>query len=538
MIPSKATRLEEGRPRPERNPVERARVRTQSRVAWPAHLDRVNEAARRSRRMRFTAVLHHVDVEALRRAYRRQRRRASAGVDGVTAEEYGQDLERNLQDLCDRVHSGRYRPQPVRRVYIPKPDGGERPLGVPSLEDKIVQGAVAEVLSAIYEVDFQGFSYGFRPGRSAHGALDALQTAIMTQKVDWVLDADIRSFFDSVDHEWLLRMVSHRIADRRILRLIRQWLRAGILESGEWREVDVGTPQGAGISPLLANIYLHYVFDLWVKRWRRTEARGQVIVVRYADDFVLGFLYEVDGRCFLSCLRERLLKFGLRLHEDKTRLIEFGRFAKFRRKKRGVGRPETFAFLGFTHYCGESRDGRFIVKRKTQSKRMIRKLKELRREARKRMHQPVGRQRDWLSSVLRGHYAYYGVTGNSRALCSFAFEVGRIWHTVLKRRSQKSGLTWQRFNHLRHLFPLPTPRITRSWQRCGGRSWVTLRKSRMRERRPSGSVRGAPGDRRLYSTVCMDVVVKSGHPPPPPIAHKAHSRGVGTESETRPESHI
>lgn len=466
MMPSKETRRAEGRPRPERSPVERARVRTQSRVAWAAHLGRVNEAARRSRQTRFTALLHHVDVEALRRAYRRQRKRASPGVDGITVKEYGRDLEGNLRALCDRVHSGRYRPLPVCRVYIPKPDGGERPLGVPALEDKIVQSAVAEVLSAVYEVDFQGFSYGFRPGRSAHGALDALQTAIMTQKVDWVLDADIRSFFDSVDHEWLLRMVSHRIADRRILRLIGQWLRAGVLESGEWQEMRVGTPQGAGISPLLANVYLHYVFDLWAKRWRRKEAKGRVITVRYADDFVLGFQYESDGRRFLSCLGERLSKFGLRLHEDKTRLIEFGRFARRNRRKRGVGRPETFTFLGFTHYCGESSDGRFVVKRKTQRERMIRKLKELRGEARKRMHEPVGKQQGWLSSVLRGHYAYYGITGNSRALASFAFEVGKLWQRVLRRRSQKSGLTWQRFNNLLQLFPLPTPRITRPWQYC------------------------------------------------------------------------
>lgn len=382
----------------------------------------------------------------------------------MTVEEYGRDLEANLRDLCDRVHSGRYRPLPVRRVYIPKPDGGRRPLGVPALEDKIVQSAVAEVLSAIYEVDFLGFSYGFRPRRSAHGALDALQTALMTQKVDWVLDADIRSFFDSVDHEWLLRMVSHRIADRRILRLIGQWLRAGILESGEWQEMRAGTPQGAGISPLLANIYLHYVFDLWVQRWRRTQTKGQIAVVRYCDDFVLGFQYEADGRRLLSCLKERLEKFRLRLHEGKTRLIEFGRFAKRDRTKRCAGRPETFDFLGFTHYCGESCDGRFVVKRKTQRQRMIRKLKELRVEARKRMHKPVGQQQMWLSSVLRGHYAYYGITGNLRALSSFSFEVGKLWQRSLRRRSQKSGMTWEKFNRLLKLFPLPSPRITRPWQ--------------------------------------------------------------------------
>jgi len=420
----------------------------------------VNEAARQSRHTQFTALLHHVDVEALRRAYARQRKRASPGVDGITVEEYGRDLEVNLRDLCDRVHSGRYRPLPVQRVYIPKPDGGQRPLGVPALEDKIVQSAVAEVLCAIYEVDFLGFSYGFRPGRSAHQAIDALQTAMMTQKVNWVLDADIRSFFDSVDHEWLLRMILHRIADRRIVRLIRQWLRAGILESGEWKEMKEGTPQGSGISPLLANIFLHYVLDLWLQKWRRTEAKGQVIVVRYCDDFVIGFQHKEDGRRLLSCLKERLAKFGLRLHEDKTRLIEFGRFAKSNRAERGVGRPQTFDFLGFTHYCSESRDGRFVVKRKTQRKRLIRRLKELRIKARKRMHEPVSQQQGWMSSVLRGHYAYYGITGNSRALTSFAYEVNKLWQRTLRRRSQNSGLTWQRYNELLKLFPLPTPRIT------------------------------------------------------------------------------
>jgi len=466
MMPSKETRRAEGRPWPERNPVERVQVRTQGRVSWSTHLDRVNEAARRSRQTRFTALLHHIDVEALKCAYSRQRKKASPGVDGITVEEYGRNLEENLQDLCDRVHSGQYRPLPVRRVHIPKPDGGQRPLGMPALEDKIVQSAVAEVLSAIYEVDFLGFSYGFRLGRSAHGALDALQTAMMTQKVNWVLDADIRSFFDSVNHEWLLRMVSHRIADRRILRLISQWLRSGIVESGEWKEMKEGTPQGAGISPLLANIFLHYVLDLWMQKWRRTEAKGQVTMVRYADDFVIGFQYEEDGRRLLSCLKERLAKFGLRLHEDKTRLIEFGRFAKSNRRQRGEGRPETFDFLGFTHYCGESRDGRFVVKRKTQHRRMIRKLKELRIEARKRMHDPVSQQQKWLTSVLRGHYNYYGITGNAWSMARFAFEVRKLWQRSLKRRSQKSGLTWQRYNDLLCLFPLPTPRITHHWQYC------------------------------------------------------------------------
>jgi group II intron reverse transcriptase/maturase len=457
---AKATSQPEGRSRPEKGPDEAAWGRTQSRGTLPAGLARINAAARRSRRTRFTALLHHVDEAALRRAFQRQRRAASAGVDGMTVEAYEQDLERNLQDLCDRVRSGRYRPQPVRRTYIPKADGGQRPLGVPALEDKIVQGAVAEVLSAVYEADFLGFSYGFRPHRSAHHALQALHTALMTRKVLWVLDADIRSFFDSVNHEWLLRMVSHRIADSRILRLIGQWLRAGILEGGEWKAALEGTPQGAGISPLLANIFLHYVLDLWVHDWRR-RAQGCVSVVRYADDFVMGFEQEGDGQRMMADLRERLAKFGLTLHEGKTRLILFGKFAAERIARQGLRRPATFDFLGFTHYGARSRDGRFVVKRKTQRKRMIRKLKELRIEARRRMHRPIAEQREWLSAVLRGHFAYYGLPSNMRALTGFAYEVRKLWHRALARRSQR-GMTWDRFNRLLSVFPLPTPTITRA----------------------------------------------------------------------------
>jgi RNA-directed DNA polymerase len=343
MTPSKETRRAEGRDQPGRNSREVGQGRTQSRIDLPPNLMRVNAAARAAVHTRFTALLHHVDVEALERAFRRQKRQASAGVDGITVTAYEQNLEANLQDLCARIHTGRYRPQPVRRVYIPKSDGGRRPLGVPTLEDKIVQGAVAETLSAIYEIDFLGFSYGFRPGRNPHQAPSSLHTAIMSQRVNWVLDADIRSFFDSVDHGWLLRMLAHRIADPRILRLVRLWLEAGVLESGEIYETTKGTPQGAGISPLLANIFLHYVLDLWVHQWRRRHAHGRVAIVRYADDFVMGFEKDVDARRMLADLKERLARFGLRLHEDKTRLIEFGRFAATTRQRRGERRPETFA---------------------------------------------------------------------------------------------------------------------------------------------------------------------------------------------------
>ncbi|MFQ5668766.1 MAG: group II intron reverse transcriptase/maturase, partial [Candidatus Binatia bacterium] len=487
----------EGRGRPEGIPRREAKVRTQSRGALPPNLVRVNEAAKRDKQARFTALLHHVDVAALARAFRRLKRSASAGVDGETVSSYEEDLRCNLQDLCERVHTGRYRPLPVRRVYIPKSDGGQRALGVPALEDKIVQGAVAELLSAIHEVDFLGFSYGFRPGRNPHQALAALHTALMTQYVNWVLDADIRRFFDSVDHEWLLRMVAHRIADRRVLRLIRQWLKAGVLESGEWRETVRGTPQGAGISPLLANVFLHYVLDLWVHRWRQRKAHGRVIVVRYADDFVMGFQYAQDARRMLVDLRERLAKFRLALHEEKTRLFEFGRLPALDRRRRGARRPETFAFLGFTHYCGWARDGRFVVKRKTQSQRLTRKLKSLGREARRRMHTPVAIQQQWLCQVLRGHYAYYGLPSNFRSLNGFYQNVQRIWFRALRRRSQRR-MDWKDFGGLLERFPLPRPSITRPAVFVE-LTRVTLGRSRMRASRTYGSVR-AKAEWLSYST--------------------------------------
>lgn len=416
----------EGRDRLEGIPCEGARDRTQCRVPPRASLTRVKEAAARDKQTQFTALLHHVTPDALERAFRRLRRGAAVGIDGANVETYEQDLTQNIRKLHERLHTNRYRPRAVRRVYIPKSDGGVRPLGIPALEDKIVQSAVGEVLNAVYEVDFLGFSYGFRAGRSPHDALAALHTAVMSQYVNWVLDADIRSFFDSVDHEWMLRMLAHRVADPRILRLVRGWLRAGVLEEKEWKETTRGTPQGAGISPLLANIFLHYALDLWVHQWRRRHARGRVVIVRYADDFVMGFQYEDDARKMRLALEERLTKFALTLHPSKTRLIEFGRLPMLRRAQRGEKRPATFAFLGFTHYCAKTRDGRFVCKRRTQGTRMSSKLRQLRVEARTRMHEPVSEQHRWLCSVLRGHDAYYGLPSNHHALGSFHHEVHRL----------------------------------------------------------------------------------------------------------------
>jgi len=454
------TRRAEGRDRLEGILREMAKVRTQSREPLPPNLQWVKEAARRDKKARFTALLHHVNVEALQRAFRRMKRSASPGVDGETVGSYERDLGDNLKDLCARLHTGRYRPEPVRRAYIPKPDGGQRPLGVPTLEDKIVQSAVSEVLNVIYEEDFLGFSYGFRPGRNPHQALDMLRWTLLKENVNWVLDADIRRFFDSVDHEWMMRMLSHRIADRRVLRLVSQWLKAGVLESGEWRETDEGTPQGSCISPLLANLFLHHVLDLWAHHWRKRFARGRVIIVRYADDFVMGFQYEDDGRRFLEELKARLGKFGLALHEGKTRLIEFGTRAAQRRLREGQKRPGTFSFLGFTHYVGKTRAGWLTVRMKTEGKRLTRKIKAVREEAWRRMHAPVEMQHAWLSSVLKGHYAYFGTPGNMPALQTFYLQVLRGWLRCLKRRSQNSRMTWDRLNLLLDVFPLPRPRIT------------------------------------------------------------------------------
>jgi RNA-directed DNA polymerase len=431
-------------------------------VSVPSELDRVRRVARKDEDARFTALLHHVTVDRLWSAYRAIRPGAAPGVDGVTWRDYGRDLEGNLRDLHARVHRGAYRARPSRRAYIPKADGRQRPLGVAALEDKIVQRAVVEVLNAIYECDFLGLSYGFRPGRSPHDALDALAVGICDKRVNWVLDADIRDYFSSLDHSWLLKFLGHRIADKRVLRLIQKWLRAGVIEDGRWTACDEGTPQGASVSTLLANVYLHYVFDLWVHQWRRRHARGDMIVVRYADDFVVGFKHRDDAQRFLACLRERFAKFGLGLNPDKTRLIEFGRFAARDRDRRGEGKPETFDFLGFTHACAKRKDGRFKLKRVTSKKRLRAKLREVKTELMRRRHEPIPEQGRWLASVVRGHCAYYAVPDNIDAVAAFHNQATRHWYRALRRRSQRTRLTWERMHRLGARW-LPPVRILHPW---------------------------------------------------------------------------
>jgi group II intron reverse transcriptase/maturase len=425
-------------------------------------LDRVRQAARERKKEKFTALLHHVTVELLRDAYGWLKRVAAPGVDGLTWRQSEQDLEASLVDLHARVHRGAYRALPSRRHYIAKPDGRQRPLGIAALEDKIVQRALAEVLNAIYEEDFVGFSYGFRPGRGQHDALDALATAITRMKVSWIVDADIVSFFDRVSHEWLIRFVEHRIGDRRVIRLIRKWLKAGVMEGGVMKPTEEGTPQGAVISPLLANIYLHYVFDLWAKRWREHQAQGQVIIVRYADDIVAGFEHEAEATAFLADLRQRMEQFALTLHPEKTRLIEFGRTAAQNRARRGLGKPETFNFLGFTHICGRSRRGGFLLKRKTRRDRMRTKLREIKEALRRRMHDSIAQQGLWLRQVVRGYFNYHAVPTNSRSLSAFRAHVTTLWQRTLKRRSQKDRTTWARMYQIADEF-LPVPRILHPW---------------------------------------------------------------------------
>jgi RNA-directed DNA polymerase len=436
--------------------------RAQERASVSQRLDRIRRAAKERKQERFTALLHHVDVPMLRTAFFALRRDAAPGADGLTWQDYEADLDRRIEDLHERVHRGTYRAQPSRRRFIPKPDGRQRPLAIAALEDKIVQRAVVMVLNTIYEEDFLGLSYGFRPGRSQHDALDALVTGIGNTKVNWILDADIRSFFDMVSQEWLIRFVEHRVGDRRIIRLIRKWLKAGILEDEVVTISERGTGQGSVISPLLANIYLHYAFDLWANRWRRREATGDMIVVRYADDIVVGFEHEADARRFLDMMRARLEEFALTLHPEKTRLIEFGRHAAARREKRGLGRPETFNFLGFTMICGKSRRGKFLLWRKSRRDRLQAKLLAVKEELRRRMHQSLPRQGEWLRGVVSGWLNYHAVPTNTRSIQTFRNCVVRLWLRSLRRRGQRDKTTWERMKRLADDY-LPKPRILHPW---------------------------------------------------------------------------
>jgi RNA-directed DNA polymerase len=438
--------------------------RMQSRGAATQGLERIRQAARERKKERFTSLLHHISADSLRAAFGELKRNAAAGVDGLTCRDYEADLEHNLEDLHARVHRGAYRALPSRRVYIPKPDGRQRPLAVAALEDKIVQRAAVAVLNAIYEEDFLGFSYGFRPGRGAHDAMAALVVAIESRRVNYILDADIRSFFDTVSQEWLVRFVEHRVGDPRVIRLIRKWLKAGVLEDGIVNVSDRGTGQGAVISPLLANIYLHYVLDLWAERWRRREVTGDMIIVRYADDFIVGFQHESDARRFQDEMRKRLEEFALTLHPEKTRLIEFGRFAADNRKRRGLGKPETFNFLGFTFICGKSRRGKFLIKRKSRRDRMRAKLQAIKQELQRRMHQPIPVQGKWLMQVVRGYFNYHAVPTNRRALAAFRDAVTKRWRRTLSRRSQKGAIAWTRMKAIADAW-LPTPAILHPWPR-------------------------------------------------------------------------
>jgi RNA-directed DNA polymerase len=475
-----AAEVVEGRRRAEGNAVQQ-RMSRRSKRAYDMQtaLDGIRQTAAGRPGAKFPTLMHHIyQVERLRAAYMACKRDAAAGVDGQTWKGYGEDLERNLLDLSDRLGRGGYRPQPVKRAYIDKADGSKRPLGVPALEDKIVQRATVEVLNAIYEQDFLGFSYGFRPGKSAHNALDAVAVGVEIRKVSWILDADISKFFDTIEHDWLVRFIEHRVADVRVVRLIKKWLHAGVLEDGQIKVSALGTVQGGSISPLLANVYLHYAFDQWVEQWRRRHARGDMIIVRYADDWVAGFQWQGDAERFKREVAHRLEKFGLKLHEHKTRLIEFGRFARERRSRRGQGKPETFDFLGFTHCCGLTRQGKFVVLRLTSSKRMRAKLLAVGQELRRRLTRPTDEQGQYLRAVVSGHTRYFGVPRNGRRLHTFRFRVARLWHKALCRRGHKRPVKWQRMRVLVDRW-LPTPCICHPYP--NQRLIVTTQgKSRMR----------------------------------------------------------
>jgi RNA-directed DNA polymerase len=453
----------EGRSGTEGNARMQSTVRTQSREAVSQAQNRIREAVNRNRKEKLTALLHHINTDILRAGFLSLKKSASAGVDAMTWETYEAALEENLHGLYQRLHTGAYRALPSRRVYIPKADGKQRPLGIAAMEDKIIQAAVVMILTPIYEAEFLGFSYGFRPGRSQHDALDALAYGIKGRNIWWILDADISRFFDTISHEWLVKFLEHRIGDRRIIRLIQKWLKAGVLEQGERIDTLQGTPQGAVISPLLANIYLHYVYDLWAQAWRKRHAVGDMIVVRYADDTIIGFQYAPNAHAFLSDLQDRLAKFGLELHPEKTRLIAFGRFVAERREAQGLSKPETFDFLGFTHICGKKRDGKgYQLWRKTKRKRKTETVKRIATELRHRRSSPIDEQGRWLAQVLRGHYAYFAVPSNLQAVRALRHQVKIRWYNSLRRRSQRRKLTWRRMNVIVEKY-LPMPSVLHPW---------------------------------------------------------------------------
>jgi group II intron reverse transcriptase/maturase len=450
----------ERRDLPKENKQQQNMLRTQRREGMLNQLLLIHRKAKMDKKIRFTTIMHHIyNIDMLECAYFEIERNAAPGVDKETWRSYGRNLEGNLEDLSERLKSGAYKAKPVRRVYIPKADGKQRPLGVTALEDKIVQRAAVAVLNTIYEADFVGFSYGFRPKRSQHQALDALYVGIFTRNVNYVFDADIQDFFNKINREWLIKFIEHRIADKRVVRLIQKWLNAGILEEGKIIYNEQGTQQGSAASPLLANVFLHYVYDLWVHQWRKQKARGEVVVVRFADDTVVGFQYESDAKQFHEELKERLQKFGLELHPEKTRLIEFGRYASENKKKRNEGKPETFTFLGYTHICGKTRkNGRFTIWRHTIKKRMQKKVKEIKDELKKRMHDSIQTTGQWLKAVVTGHYRYYGVPGNYEAMNDFRHLIGQRWKQSLKRRSQKANITWKKMGKLIDRW-IPKPQI-------------------------------------------------------------------------------
>lgn len=450
----------EGRPLTEGNICHSATDRTQGRINVSSGLAGVRKLARENKTLQFTALLHHVTVKQLGESYLQLKRNATPGIDEMTWQQYGEDLADNLKHLHEKVQTGKYRALPSKRCYIPKADGSQRALGIASLEDKIVQHSIAIVLNAIYETDFLGFSYGFRPDRNAHGALDAVAVGMKIKKVNWVLDADIQGFFDNLNHEWLLKFLRHRVADKRVLRLITKWLRAGFSDAGKWNATIKGCPQGSVIGPLLSNIYLHYTLDLWVQLYRTKKVKGDILCVRYADDFILGFQYKGEANDFLYHLKQRLNKFGLPLQAQKTKLIRFGRYAKQQRKELGESKPETFEFLGFTHICAETHiNHKFVVKRHTSKKRMRATLQSIKTELMKRRHAPVVRTGKWLNRVVRGYFNYHAVPGNLKILNSFRREVSLNWLKSLRRRSQRSRMTWNRFAKLVNLFIPPLRRV-------------------------------------------------------------------------------